>query len=288
MILRFRTSIAGQTFAYLEGQTIEVPTPNPRHMDWLRRGIVEALPDVEPETALAPRAIQQAIARRQPKRRRAAKTTTETSDVTDGWSVPVLCPGGTVVCVAGGPSLTPEDVEACRGRATVIAVNDAYRLAPWAEVLYAADGKWWRHHQSALTAFAGLKVSIRVANAGHPADVQLLNRTGDRGLELQPTGLRTGRNSGYQAINLAVHLGATRILLLGYDMAFGPKGESHWFGEHWDEIRPPVATFREFFSTLVEPLTRVQVEILNCSRQTALTCFPRMALDEALSLKVAA
>ena len=34
-----------------------------------------------------------------------------------------------------------------QGKARVIAVNDAWRLAPWADILYACDGRWWRHHK---------------------------------------------------------------------------------------------------------------------------------------------
>ena len=43
-------------------------------------------------------------------------------------TAPVLCAGGTVVCLATGPSLTKEDAEYCRDKADcVIAVNDADR-----------------------------------------------------------------------------------------------------------------------------------------------------------------
>jgi hypothetical protein len=50
--------------------------------------------------------------------------------------------GETAVLVASGPSLCPSDVDRVRGRARVIAVNDGYRLAPWADVLYACDRRW--------------------------------------------------------------------------------------------------------------------------------------------------
>ena len=39
--------------------------------------------------------------------------------------VPSLCPGGTVVCLGGGPSLHADDVDYCRGKATVVAINDS-------------------------------------------------------------------------------------------------------------------------------------------------------------------
>jgi hypothetical protein len=197
--------------------------------------------------------------------------------------VPVLCPGGTAVCLATGPSLVQDDVDACRGKSTVIAVNDAWRLAPWADALHASDAAWWRMYQG-VPAFAGLKFCLEPAAATWPG-VQVLRNTGTDGLETtDPTGVRTGRNSGAAALNLAVQFGATRILLLGYDMDAPDESHSHFFGAHPLGLRggSPYALFREMFATMVAPLQALGVEVINCSRQTALTCFPRMPLAEAL------
>ena len=136
--------------------------------------------------------------------------------------VPRLWPGATIVCLGTGPSLTAADVTRCAGQAKVTAINDAYRLAPWADVLYACDAKWWRWNKG-LPGFAGLKFGLDTSIAYR--DVTVLQNTGLQVLETTPTGLRTGHTSGYQAINLAVHLGAARIVLLGYDF----KGD-HFFG----------------------------------------------------------
>lgn len=198
-------------------------------------------------------------------------------------TVPKLWPGSTIVCVGGGPSLCASDVQACGAAGLrVIVVNDAYRLAPWADVLYAADGKWWDWH-AGVPSFKGLKFSISSMNPPARADVTVLENTGFDGLELQPTGLRTGFNGGYQAVNLAVHLGATRILLLGYDM--GPYGaKTHWFGDHPDREPSPYPQMIAAFETLVDPLAAVGVDVVNCSRRSALTAFPRFTLDAALSV----
>jgi len=174
--------------------------------------------------------------------------------------------------------VTQTDVDYLRGKVDgVIAINDSYRLAPWADVLYACDGKWWYwHYEKGAKGFAGLKYSIDPVARRHRG-VQILQKTGETGLELKPTGLKAGRNSGYQAINLAVHLGARRVILLGYDM----RGD-HWFGQHPDKSRPPFVICLARFQTLVEPLAKAGVEVINCSAKTALTCFPRMPLAEAL------
>lgn len=196
-------------------------------------------------------------------------------------SVPRVWPGETVVCIASGPSLTREDVDYVRGKARVIVVNTSYQLAPWADVLYACDAKWWRWHKGAPD-FAGQKYSLQKDARWHDPAIRVLENTGVEGLERTPTGLRNGRNGGYQAINLAVHFGASRILLLGYDMSQGPHREEHWHGEHPNRSRSPFDKFLRVFPSIVAPLQAVGVEVINCSRRTALTCFPRLPIDVAL------
>jgi hypothetical protein len=189
-------------------------------------------------------------------------------------------PGSTVVCLGGGPSLTPADVDACRGQARVIAINDAYRLAPWADVLYACDDQWWKWH-AGVPSFTGLKYSLTLPS-NNTWGVQILRNDGPHGLATKPDSLRTGSNGGYQAINLAVHLGAARILLLGYDMARA-AGKTHWFGEHPKGAPPPFARMLQAFPTLVAPLAALGVEVVNCTPTTALRTFPRRALRECLA-----
>ena len=197
-------------------------------------------------------------------------------------ALPRLFPDATIVCLASGPSLTAEDVAFCRGKAPVIAVNDTVRLAPWADVLYACDAKWWEHHQGVPT-FTGLKLGLE--HPAHRFGVQILGNAGGEGLALNPAEVMTGLNSGYQAINVAVHLGAKRIVLLGYDLEARPGHKSHFFGDHPVGLQkaPGFEQWRERFATLVTPLQALGVSVVNASRQTALRCFPRQSLVEALA-----
>jgi len=185
-------------------------------------------------------------------------------------------PNSTIVCLGTGPSLTQADVDVCRNKARVIAVNNAHELAPWADVLYAADAKWWRRF-AGVPAFTGLKYSVMPnrAPSAHQEfpGIQFLRNTGGYGLERDPSGLRTGANGGFQAINLAVHLGATQIVLLGYDM----HGD-HFFGSHPDRDRPKFALCLSAFPTLVTPLAAAGVSMVNCTPGSALTCFPMASL----------
>jgi len=193
----------------------------------------------------------------------------------------------TIACIGGGPSLTQADVDLLRGRCFVIAINDAYKLAPWADVLYACDAKWWNWHAGAPS-FTGPKYALEQRDPIDWPGVTLLKGTGVYGLEGDPSGLRTGHNSGYQALNLAVHLGARRVLLLGFDLGVDDDGRTHWFGDHPDRTPSPYDAMLNAFETLVSPLAELGVDVLNCSRRTALTTFPIVRLEDVLATSVAA
>lgn len=213
------------------------------------------------------------------------------------WSVPKLWPGETVVLIGGGPSLTPEQVNACRGRARVIAINDALRLAPWCDVHYFCDERWWKWHHKKdwYQAYMGLRITLEnlhlakeeptlkgVQNTGRP---DAPNRPTEA-LCAEPHGVMPGQNSGYQCINLAVHLGAARILLLGYDM----KGvlvqrtiRTHWFGDHPDKTGDSIySDMLAQFPKLLKPLAALGVHVINCTPDSALGCFKKTTIEEAL------
>ncbi len=220
--------------------------------------------------------------------------------------LPQLAVGGTVVCIASGPSLKAEDVDYVKGKAAVIAINDASRLAPWADVIYSSDKLWMMQHARQLRPLPGLKVRVhngqdkptaRPVDGRHCPDCRLrlptgrpcwcagmitLRNGGYTGLSLDPEFLVTGDNSGTAAINVAVHLGAKRILLLGYDMGTH-HGRRHFFDTEPQSCSSPFDKFRKLTATMVEPLKATGIEVLNCSRRTALECFPQMPLREALA-----
>lgn len=212
--------------------------------------------------------------------------------------------GQTVVIVASGPSLTEADVALARawrrawgGRA--IAVNDAWRLWPDADVLYACDHDWWNVHATAVQDSAAEKwTQDRQAAARHGLR-RVLGWTdfataigiakpdcGPRWeLSTDARYIGFGGNSGFQALNLAVHFGAARLVLLGFDMGLAPDGRRHFFGEHPDRLRrdSPYPRFIEAFERAAPVLEAMEIDVINASPRTALTCFRRLALAEALS-----
>lgn len=208
-----------------------------------------------------------------------------------------------------GPSLTRVQLEwlfdSCIAWRT-ISVNDAFLWAPWATLSYAADAKWhgWMSQgvdkpALDLTAeqvrlrwesFAGQKCSIESAqNYITDERVHLLrNRDSDvhgMGLSSDPEKLATGRNSGAQAVNIAVLAGATTILLLGIDG--GPiNGKTHFHGAHPkaanDDVWPYV---HQSFAAIAKEAKRLGVRIVNCSLASAINVFEKMPIEDALQLE---
>jgi hypothetical protein len=189
--------------------------------------------------------------------------------------------GAVVVAIGGGPSLSLEQIRKCwdaRGKIKLIAINDAIILAPWADMLYAADESWWQHpdHRDAW-AFAGLKVSVSAV-----AGVLRLRNTGVMGYDSDPQCLRTGGNSGYQALHIAAHAGAAKVLLCGYDM----RG-CHWHGRHPEGLRHTVpevyVKWVDRFEKLAPALAKLGVDVVNTTPGSALKCFRRAALEDELA-----
>lgn len=187
--------------------------------------------------------------------------------------------GRKVVCIASGPSLTQQDCDLVQASALrhghlVIVTNTSFRLAPWADVLFAFDAKWWReYHSEVALFFNGRKLTFAQSVVQEFDDIECLNRA--------PWFNNYG-NSGACAIGLAIAGGADRIILLGYDCQV--NGKSHWHGDHphnWANC----ATIKRWpaqFKSLAMDAERDGVEIINVSRETSLKCFERMPLETVL------
>lgn len=185
----------------------------------------------------------------------------------------------TVVCIASGPSLDTDDIDYIRDKdCRVIAINDNYKIAPFADVLYACDYKWWKWHEGAPE-FEGEKWSIDRKAVQEWTDINYVSGSGGTGLSTESDKIITGSNSGYQAINLAYLFGANRVILTGYDMCFGKDGRSHWFGDHPDNVRSNYSAWLKLFDNIK---TQGLVEVINCTRNTALQSFPIKPLREVL------
>lgn len=179
------------------------------------------------------------------------------------------------VCIASGPSLTEADVEQVRawreakeGRHVVV-VNTTFRIAPWADALYALDRKWWDNYGAEVNSiFTGDRASF--------------NPQSSRWRVTHLPAVKSYRNSGAGAVNFSAWRGAKRIVLLGYDCQRS-GGKAHWHPDHPVGMgnAGSINRWHEDFGKLAKILSGV--EVINATRETALKCWPRETLEKALA-----
>jgi hypothetical protein len=151
----------------------------------------------------------------------------------------------------------------------VIAVNQAYELAPWAEALAANDLRWWSNNPKARE-FAGRKFS-----SNHINGVERITADGH---------IRSEHCSGVLALEVAKFLGATRVLLLGVDFH-----GTHYFGDYAGTLRNTTDKRRKIHAKQFAEWGRANkgIEVLNVTPGSELTCFPMARLEEVLSASMA-
>lgn len=153
-------------------------------------------------------------------------------------------------------------------------------------MLYACDYKWWQHHLPQVRRVFRGKLWTQYERDGDDnkhlagSGVHLVRSVAAPGLSTDPGVIHQGQSSGYQAINLALHFGASRIVLIGYDL--GHNGKTHFFGDHPTglQVNSPFASWQKQYRT-IDPAA-YDIEIINCTRGGNLDAFERAELGEAL------
>jgi len=190
--------------------------------------------------------------------------------------------GDTVYIVGGGPSLKNFNWNQLKGKHT-IAINKAFQVMPWSEVVYWTDARFYRWNKPAIDSLKGIKVTCRNAPSLAP-DVVLLTTSGRTGLDKRPNFIRAGNNSGFAAINVAFHLGVKKIYLLGFDMESG-DGKTHWhegYGirhDHKIYERNMIGNFDGVF----ELLKTEGIELWNANPKSKLRSIPKCTVEDALN-----
>jgi hypothetical protein len=189
--------------------------------------------------------------------------------------------------IASGPSAKKANLSLLKGRMRVIAIKKNIELAPFADVVYGCDAPWWQSVQW-LPTFKGLKLAydgvvcnsetgIRKVEIPDPACNRLLfDKVGTVG---------AGGNSGFQAINLALQFGVSRILLVGFD-AHLRDGE-HWYGRNnWMRANNPdaynVQKWVKVITASAPIIAQRGVEVWNASETSDIHCFPKMKIEKAV------
>lgn len=196
------------------------------------------------------------------------------------WSVPREWEGETVFILGGGPSLKDFDAERLRGKGPIIATNEAgLTLAPWADVLYWADARWFRWNQDRLHLHTGpYKITRKTPKETTAFDIKVLSRS-TKDLSDDP-GQVAGYCSGGNAINLAYLFGTKRIVLLGFDMHGDNFHDQHRKSKDKSRYK---SHFIPAMAKMAAPLKQAGVTVVNATPDSSLEVFPMTTLDEEIA-----
>jgi hypothetical protein len=206
------------------------------------------------------------------------------------WTVPHEWPGECCFIIAGGPSVLEHDLDQLRGR-RVIVINSSIHAAPWADICYFGDWRWWSEpeNQAAVANFGG-----RVVTTSRMVSDQkvLVCRN------VKPPGLATARDCLTQhwtsltaATNLAAHLvgrGGT-IVWLGADGRAAADGRVwHHKPHRWGPKSNRYDRHRADIATMVEPLRVMGITLFIVGASAYADLWPVVSLQEHLRARRAA
>lgn len=142
-------------------------------------------------------------------------------------------------------------------------------MALWADVLIAMDDPWWAmYYEEVRASFKGARYCVNEPKGG-------------RQIAAVAKPFNSYSNSGASAISFAIKAGAARIILLGYDCQH-TGGQAHWHGNHPSKLGNAAHIHKWLAKFDKVAKDAAGVEIINCTRETALKSFPRRQLEEVL------
>ena len=233
------------------------------------------------------------------------------------WAVPRLWEGGECWILGGGPSLpkqfdVPNEVIEAVWRKElplntyspylspihdkhVIGVNMAFMIGDWIDVLFWGDKKWYLNNRHLVAKFKGLKTTChpyfnteKYKNEGvrHLAK----DNQKSKGISSSPGKVSWNGNSGAAAISIAANMGATKIILVGFDMTLSEKERQHWHSEYGTaQVKnrsPKNLPFNRHligFLPIAKDARQRKITIINASPDSAIVELPKMSVKDVLS-----
>lgn len=194
-----------------------------------------------------------------------------------------IWPRETCFIIAGGPSLLGFDFSKLAGR-RVIAINSSVFSYPAADVLFFGDARWWGWNADKVKAVFSGHI-FTPSNVNDPRVHNLVKRSPPPSFVVTERGeVAMQRTSLTGAMNLAVHFGCSRLVLLGADQQAAPDGRTHHHEDH------PIATVEGCWDRqLVElknaadTLKDLGVEVINTSPRSRINWWPQRSIDEVLN-----
>lgn len=243
---------------------------------------------------------------------RLMKTGTNQPSKTSPKADPILplFKGETGIIVATGPSLKKDQLEVIntsrsRNQCRVFTINNSFEKVAQTDVQLSCDGPWWRYYWPRWKELRELPAMMFTwyPELAEQFGIEYIQAIVKNGLSTDPGVVHINHGSGPMMINLALHFGISRLLLIGHDMKFASDynaakrdpGSSprHYFGEYPDVLQhwPSVKVKQGVLDGLITAYNGIQndiynrgipLEIINCTPGSALTSFPTSTLEKEL------
>ena len=187
------------------------------------------------------------------------------------WLVPKMWQGRTVYIVGGGSSIKNLDLSLIHNE-RCIGVNNSYMFGNWIDICWFGDSRWFEWHSThkqfreGWRDFQGIQACCVDRCCDHKRVKYLERSIKADGIDVNPSKVCWNKTSGASAINLAYHLGAKLIVLIGFDMQI-VNGEENWHNDHvkhGDNLNP-YPKYLDVFPAISRDLKSLKVDIVNTS-----------------------
>lgn len=185
---------------------------------------------------------------------------------------------GVCYVVGGGPSLKDFDFSVLRGR-PCIAANKAAFFVPHG-FLVSIDRDFCFNFKNEISAFGYRALLAPPDNTPQIGGATYLKRAKYRSIFDCPPDELAGLNSGFAALECAIHAGFKNIALLGIDMI--PNGGHFHDGYQWgaNQTSSLLNAWIEDFDRAAEECFSRNVNVINFSPMSAVTGFKKRPLSD--------
>lgn len=201
------------------------------------------------------------------------------------WNaIPIWNENETVFIIGGGPSIRYVNFDLLRGKPKV-AANAAFQL-PNVSVCFFGDIKFWNWFENELLAWRGLIVT-NLISFNKSSKVKVMKRVA-KGISPKSNTIAWNTNSGAASINLAYHLGARKVALVGFDMK-RVNGENNYHSQYIEKghnhRQDPAKVYERmlgYWRYIAIAADKLNLEIVNTTEDSAIKEFPYVKLEKLL------
>jgi len=202
--------------------------------------------------------------------------------------LPKVFEGQTVFIYGGGPSL-PNIVKGRNINHPIIGVNHAILLGVRIDICFFGDSRFYWIMKDDFIKYDIIKISCD-RRSGKTTDLPIpdsdtsiikIPYSNGHGVHIDKNKINFNSSSGGAATDLAIHLGASRIILVGFDMRW-VDGESNWHPHAFRKTNKPYTNFIVPFDSLARQAKFRNVEILNATPNSLLPYFKFTNFEEYL------